>query len=64
VKEITEKTYYTLKDKVTKIRNMKVAAKHVLDNGGSAGVDRIDTVEFKRKLFSSHERTIQRTFRG
>jgi group II intron reverse transcriptase/maturase len=61
VKEITEKTYYTLKDKVTKIKNMKVAAKHVLDNGGSAGVDRIDTVEF-RENYSVHMRELYREF--
>jgi group II intron reverse transcriptase/maturase len=61
VKEITEKTYYTLKDKVTKIKNMKVAAKHVLDKGGSAGVDRIDTVEFKEN-YSIHMRELYREF--
>ena len=61
MKEITEKTYYTLKDKVTKIRNMKVAAKHVLDKGGSAGVDRIDTVEFKEN-YSVHMRELYREF--
>ena len=61
MKEITEKTYYTLKDKVTKIRNMKVAAKHVLDNGGSAGVDRIDTVEFKEN-YAVHMRELYREF--
>jgi len=61
VKEITEKTYYTLKDKVTKIRNMKAAAKHVLDNGGSAGVDRIDTVEFKEN-YAVHMRELYREF--
>lgn len=61
MKEITEKTYYTLKDKVTKIKNMKVAAKHVLDNGGSAGVDRIDTVEF-RENYSVHMRELYREF--
>lgn len=61
MKEITEKTYYTLKDKVTKIKNMKVAAKHVLDKGGSAGVDRIDTVEFKEN-YSVHMRELYREF--
>jgi len=61
VKEITEKTYYTLKDKVTKIRNMKVAAKHVLDKGGSAGVDRIDTEEF-RESYSVYMRELYREF--
>ncbi|MGP3777809.1 group II intron reverse transcriptase/maturase [Halanaerobium saccharolyticum] len=61
MKEITEKTYYTLKDKVTKIKNMKVAAKHVLDNVGSAGVDRIDTVEF-RENYSVHMRELYREF--
>ena len=61
MKEITEKTYYTLKDKVTKIKNMKVAAKHVLDKGGSAGVDRIDTVEFKEN-YSIHMRELYREF--
>ena len=61
MKEITEKTYYTLKDKVTKIRNMKAAAKHVLDNGGSAGVDRIDTVEFKEN-YAVHMRELYREF--
>jgi group II intron reverse transcriptase/maturase len=59
VKEITERKYYTLKDKVTKISNMKTAAKHVLDNGGSAGVDRIDTVEFKEN-YSVHMRELYR----
>ncbi|ADO76363.1 group II intron reverse transcriptase/maturase [Halanaerobium praevalens] len=61
MKEITEKTYYTLKDKVTKIRNMKAAAKHVLDKGGSAGVDRIDTVEFKEN-YAVHMRELYREF--
>lgn len=61
MKEITERKYYTLKDKVTKIRNMKTAAKHVLDNGGSAGVDRIDTVEFKEN-YSIHMRELYREF--
>jgi len=61
VKEITERKYYTLKDKVTKIRNMKTAAKHVLDNGGSAGVDRINTVEFKEN-YSIHMRELYREF--
>lgn len=61
MKEITEKTYYTLKDKVTKIKNMKAAARHVLDNGGSAGVDRIDTVEFKEN-YSVHMRELYREF--
>ena len=61
MKEITEKTYYTLKDKVAKISNMKVAAKHVLDKGGSAGVDRIDTVEFKEN-YSVHMRELYREF--
>jgi len=61
VKEITERTYYTLKDKVTKISNMKTAAKHVLDNSGSAGVDRINTVEFKEN-YSIHMRELYREF--
>jgi retron-type reverse transcriptase len=61
VKEMTERKYYTLKDKVTKIKNMKVAAKHVLDKGGSAGVDRIDTVEFKEN-YSIHMRELYREF--
>ena len=61
MKEITEKTYYTLKDKVIKVKNMKVAAKHVLDNAGSAGVDRIDTVEFKEN-YSVHMRELYREF--
>ena len=61
MKEITERRYYTLKDKITKIRNMKVAAKHVLDNVGSAGVDRIDTVEF-RENYSVHMRELYREF--
>lgn len=61
MKEITEKTYYTLKDKVTKISNMKAAAKHVLDNAGSAGVDRIDIVEFKEN-YSVHMRELYREF--
>ena len=61
MKEITERKYYTLKDKVTKIRNMKTAAKHVLDNGGSAGVDRINTVEFKEN-YSVHMRELYREF--
>ncbi len=61
MKEITDKTYYTLKDKVTKIRNMKAAAKHVLDKGGSAGVDRIDTVEFKEN-YAVHMRELYREF--
>ena len=59
MKEITEKTYYTLKDKVIKVKNMKVAAKHVLDNAGSAGVDRIDTVEFKEN-YSVYMRELYR----
>ncbi|PTV91644.1 group II intron reverse transcriptase/maturase, partial [Halanaerobium saccharolyticum] len=61
MKEITERKYYTLKDKVIKISNMKTAAKHVLDNGGSAGVDRIDTVEFKEN-YSVHMRELYREF--
>jgi group II intron reverse transcriptase/maturase len=59
VKEITEKTYYTLKDKVIKVKNMKAAARHVLDKGGSAGVDRIDTVEF-RANYLVHMRELYR----
>jgi group II intron reverse transcriptase/maturase len=61
VKEITERKYYTLKDKVTKIRNMKAAAKQVLDNGGSAGIDRIGTLEFKEN-YSVHMRELYREF--
>ena len=61
MKEITERKYYTLKDKVTKIRNMKVAAKQVLDKGGSAGVDRIDTEEF-RENYSVYMRELYREF--
>ncbi|MFN2341666.1 MAG: group II intron reverse transcriptase/maturase [Halanaerobium sp.] len=61
MKKITERKYYTLKDKVTKIRNMKTAAKHVLDKGGSAGVDRIDTEEFKEN-YSIHMRELYREF--
>ena len=40
---------------------MKAAAKHVLDNSGSAGVDRIDTVEFKEN-YSVHMRELYREF--
>ena len=58
---MTERKYYTLKDKVTKIKNMKTGAKHVLDKGGSAGVDRIDTVEFKEN-YSIHMRELYREF--
>ena len=46
MKEIAKRRYYTLKSRIVEVRNMKMAAKEVLDKKGSAGVDRIDAEEF------------------
>jgi riboflavin synthase alpha subunit len=44
---MTEKkrTYYTLKDKILKVKNMKKAEHDVFINKGSAGVDGVSVKE-------------------
>lgn len=46
---MTEKkrTYYTLKDKILKVKNMKKAEHNVFTNKGSAGVDGVTVEEFR-----------------
>jgi len=46
---MTEKkrTYYTLKDKILKVKNMKKAEYNVFTNEGSAGVDGVTVEEFR-----------------
>ena len=46
---MTEKkrTYYTLKDKILKVKNMKKAEYNVFTNKGSAGVDGVTVEEFR-----------------
>lgn len=44
--QVTKRTYYTLRDRMTKKMNMHYAAKTVIGNEGSAGIDRVTISEF------------------
>ncbi|MCK8824741.1 group II intron reverse transcriptase/maturase [Fuchsiella alkaliacetigena] len=43
---MTRRTYYTLRDKIVTKLNLHLAAKTVIENGGSAGIDRVTIEEF------------------
>lgn len=45
---MTERTYYTLKDKIVTEKNMQKAAAGVMSNEGSAGIDGVGVKEFER----------------
>lgn len=43
-----KRTYYTLKDRIVTKKNMHEAAKQVIANGGSAGINGVEIEEFNR----------------
>jgi len=62
VRKITDRTYYTLKDRIVTKDNMHKASIEVRKNGGSAGIDNIDISDFN-KNYKTYMRELYREFK-
>ena len=62
MRKITDRTYYTLKDRIVTKDNMHKASIEVRKNGGSAGIDNIDISDFN-KNYKTYMRELYREFK-
>ena len=62
MREIKERTYYTLRDRIVTKPNLHKASIEVIKNGGSAGIDNISIPEFN-KNYKTYMRELYREFK-
>ena len=62
VRQIKDRTYYTLKDRIVTKENMHKASKEVFKNAGSAGIDNISISDFN-KNYKTYMRELYREFK-